>query len=263
MRLPAALKLAVSDLWKSSGLRSWAAGLVIAAPTALLLWLWWPSDGLAAVRGIVAGAVGLIAFAIFAFLWSLLTRIKTEKRLERGERTSVFVLASILPLVVFLIALAGTRNQDAVDLGPTENYRPVGPDVSLEVSRRLSIFAAKHAGIEIAVAADIGTNRERVAKDLGEILRKSGLKLRDGSPTFGISLPDASGNDLQHSIQLLYSHDPIDDFRVAEELAQALNPYVRCHFVIRWAGGLGHNRMSLDITGDPLFLSDGSFVFRD
>lgn len=212
----------------------------------------------------VLGYWYVVAFGVLLATYTTFHEVRAiAKAIPVRDRLAFWV--SIVSLsFAFAVALAwfDMRDQRDARSKPIAIYREMSDDIRSEVSRKLKLFLKEHPGVQILVMSDFGAQREMVAKDLAGLLRNNGFVMKEPSPRFGDTLFEMRGEDVNHTIQITYSRNPNDEWRLAESLALALNPYVKAHFVLRYHAKLLPGHVTIDIFGEPLFLLDGSFVFQ-
>jgi hypothetical protein len=141
------------------------------------------------------------------------------------------------------------------ELKEQDYFHPLNSETKNTVIQRLSriVNSESNRDIQITIVCESGnTNRQKVAKQLVDILSQGGFKAKGPSPTMTFSrgvLPP-----VRMSLNLA-------DEDIARQLAFALNPYLNVKFLGKKSSENEQSRITIAIYGDPIFSENGIVTF--
>jgi hypothetical protein len=141
------------------------------------------------------------------------------------------------------------------DLNARDYFHPLNVSTKNIVIERLQKIVATggHRDLQVTIVSESGnTKRQKVAKQLVEILSDCGFNVIGPTPTMTFSkgvLPAVS-------VEL----NPADE-EIARQLAFALNPYLHVQFSGKKKNEIEQGKISIAVYGDPIFSEDGVVTF--
>jgi len=141
------------------------------------------------------------------------------------------------------------------DLAERDYFHPLNSMTKSIVVQRLNqiISSASNREIQITIVSESGnTNRQKVARQLVEILSECGFK------TTGPSAAMTFSRGVLPAVRIAVN--PADE-DIARQLAFALNPYLNVRFSGKAKNDNEQGKISIAIYGDPIFSDDGVVTF--
>ena len=141
------------------------------------------------------------------------------------------------------------------DLTERDFFHPLNSRTKSTVLQRLNQIAgsARDRDIQITIVSESGnTNRQKVARQLVDILSESGFKTTGPSPTMTFS------KGVLPAVRVAIN--PADE-DIARQLAFALNPYLNVRFSGKAKNENEKGKISIAIYGDPIFSEEGVVTF--
>lgn len=142
--------------------------------------------------------------------------------------------------------------EELEELAGKDIYKPLAPEIKTSIITQLSSIRQIGLNQVLIDLFDVDNNGKRIASDLLNIFNQAGInsKIDKTGMSFGksASSPRIKMNDSSKTI--------------AEQLANALHPYLRVQFQGKIDNKLDDGTVCIEIHGIPLFHKNGSVEFQ-